>query len=68
MNIKHLTYREIKEGLQDFSEEQLDMTATVYDVEKDEYFPITSAYFSHSDILDAEEKPHPVLEILGEVD
>ena len=56
--MKALTYRELWYIINDFTTEQLDMTATVYDGAIDEHLPVRSVVKSDTDVLDT---GHPVL-------
>ena len=58
INMKNLTYRELWCIINDFTTEQLDMTATVYDGEIDEYLPVRGIAKPDTDVLDS---GHPVL-------
>jgi len=57
------TYRELLSALLELSEEELDMTATVYDaaLEWDTYYPITST--DKTVELDVLDEGHPVIVI-----
>lgn len=55
--MKTLTYRELWCIINDFTTEQLDMTATVYDGAIDEYLPVNAIEKSDTDVLDS---GHPV--------
>lgn len=56
--MKALTYRELWYIINDFTTEQLDMTATVYDGAIDEHLPVRSVVKPDTDVLD---NGHPVL-------
>jgi hypothetical protein len=63
--MKYLTYRDLKNWLQNLTDEQLGMTATVYDSDLNEFYPVTTSYLSDTeDILGSIN--HPVLEIKGD--
>lgn len=53
------TYRELLNALLELSEEELDMTATIHDVEPDTYYPITST--DKTVELDVLDEGHPVI-------
>jgi hypothetical protein len=57
-----ITYGVLLNQLSKLSKEQLDMTVTVYDAERDEFFPVTSYDLTgkETDVLD---RNHPVLSI-----
>lgn len=49
----NITYRQLEQMLSELSEERKDDTVTIYDMEQDEYFPMSSALEDFSgDILD----------------
>jgi hypothetical protein len=56
--MKNLTYRELWALINEFTPEQLDMTATIYDGAIDEFLPINAVERPDTDVLD---KNHPVL-------
>lgn len=47
--MSYITYRDLLESLEDLTEDQLDMTVTVYDADLDEYFPVNNATISNDD-------------------
>jgi len=55
-----MTYRELLAQLQQFTDEQLDSTATVYDTDSDEYYGCTELVYTTEwqDVLDPN---HPVI-------
>jgi hypothetical protein len=53
------TYRQLLNALLELSEEELDMTATIHDVEPDAYYPITATDKTvEADVLDSD---HPII-------
>jgi hypothetical protein len=58
---ENMTYRELKEKLEKFTEEQLDsMDVTILVTEEDEYYPLKNIIYGDESVLD---KNHPVLVI-----
>ncbi len=63
MSKSHLTYRELAEAINTFTEEQKDSSVTVYIKDHDEFYPLytdTLKFGEHDDVLD---KDHPFLEL-----
>lgn len=47
-----MTYRELKNLLENIGDESLDQNVTVYDSYEDEYFPTTDTGFCYDGVLD----------------
>lgn len=69
------TFRQIRDALNELSEEQLDMTASVYDPDIHEVFPIRECFIvenmskEHQERLDGVvENDQPLLVLLGSKD
>ena len=56
-----MTYKELLSALQDFNQEQLDSTVTVYDLDSDEYFAAELFFVTEeNDRLDMD---HPIISL-----
>lgn len=64
--MSYLTYRELIEGAKNWSEEQLDQTVTILDLDCDEYFPCNGTSIARQDdsVLD---ENHIILVINAEI-
>ena len=58
--MKGFTYRELLNALNNLSEEDLDTTASVYQIEYDELYPVIGAYRS-DEIIDQLDLNHFIL-------
>ena len=58
----NLTYRELKEALLKFNDEQLDMNVTVHLPWDDEYYPVPELKWT-DDVADVLDPHHPYLEL-----
>lgn len=61
--MKNMTYRELKDLLDKFSDQKLDMNVVVYHADATEFYPVDVISFStnENDVLD---EGHPVLNLV----
>ncbi|MBK6914989.1 MAG: hypothetical protein IPH11_15510 [Ignavibacteriales bacterium] len=58
-----MTYKELKDQLEDLNEDQLKMDVTIYDTEDDEFFGCYAPNLSFSEEDDTLDENHPYLTI-----
>ncbi len=58
-NELNYTYRQLLEALQELTEDELDLSVTLYDLQREEYYPLDHCNKTkEADVLDSD---HPIL-------